>query len=57
MWILPAHNTSVQWAVGKLAGYGASVVEIEPVVPTTPLLTALNVMLIPHVGSRTYESA
>src|SRR5215510_6532520 len=41
---------------GQLAGYGADVVEQEPVVPTNPLLTAPNVVLTPHVGSRTYES-
>jgi D-3-phosphoglycerate dehydrogenase len=41
---------------GQLAGYGADVVEPEPVVPTNPLLTAPNVVLTPHVGSRTYES-
>jgi len=41
---------------GQLAGYGADVVEPEPVVPSNPLLTAPNVVLTPHVGSRTYES-
>jgi D-3-phosphoglycerate dehydrogenase len=41
---------------GQLAGYGADVVEPEPVAPTNPLLTAPNVVLTPHVGSRTYES-
>ena len=41
---------------GQLTGYGADVVEQEPVVPTNPLLTAPNVLLTPHVGSRTYES-
>ena len=41
---------------GQLAGYGADVVEPEPVVSTNPLLRAPNVVLTPHVGSRTYES-
>ena len=41
---------------GQLAGYGADVLELEPVEPTNPLLTAPNVVLTPHVGSRTYES-
>src|SRR5215831_10254 len=41
---------------GQLAGYGADVVEPEPVVPTNPLLRAPHVVLTPHVGSRTYES-
>ena len=35
---------------GQLTGYGADVVEQEPVVPTNPLLTAPNVVLTPHVG-------
>ncbi|HXG61150.1 MAG TPA: phosphoglycerate dehydrogenase [Planctomycetota bacterium] len=41
---------------GHLAGYGADVVEPEPVEKTNPLLSAPNVVLTPHVGSRTYES-
>ena len=41
---------------GHLAGYGADVVEPEPIVTTNPLLTAPHVVLTPHVGSRTYES-
>ena len=41
---------------GHLAGYGAYVVEPEPVEKTNPLLSAPNVVLTPHVGSRTYES-
>ena len=51
-----AHSTSVQWSGGKLAGYGVDMVEFEPVVPTSPLLTAPDVVLTPHVWSRTYES-
>ena len=56
MWILAAHSTSVQRPFGKLVGYGMDVVELEPVVLTSPLLTAPNVGLTPHMGSRTYES-
>jgi D-3-phosphoglycerate dehydrogenase len=41
---------------GHLAGYGADVVEPEPVEKTNPLLSAPNVVITPHVGSRTYES-
>jgi D-3-phosphoglycerate dehydrogenase len=37
-------------------GYGVDVVGFAPVVPTSPLLTAPNVGLTPHMGSRTYES-
>ena len=56
MWILSAPSTSVQWPVGKLAGYGVDMVEFEPVVPTSPLLTSPDVVLTPYVWSRTYES-
>ncbi len=40
----------------RLAGYGADVVEPEPILKTNPLLGAPNVVLTPHIGSRTYES-
>jgi D-3-phosphoglycerate dehydrogenase len=41
---------------GHLGGYGADVVEPEPIEKTNPLLGAPNVVLTPHTGSRTYES-
>ena len=41
---------------GLLGGYGADVVEPEPIEKTNPLLGAPNVVLTPHTGSRTYES-
>ena len=40
----------------RLAGYGADVVEPEPILKTNPLLGAPNTVLTPHIGSRTYES-
>lgn len=41
---------------GKLAGYGADVLDEEPPRPDHPLLTAKNCLVTPHIGSRTYES-
>ncbi len=41
---------------GHVAGYGADVLDPEPVQPDNPLLGLANVHLTPHVGSRTYES-
>jgi D-3-phosphoglycerate dehydrogenase len=41
---------------GKLAGYGADVLDEEPPRPDHPLLKAPNTLITPHIGSRTYES-
>lgn len=41
---------------GQVAGYGADVLDPEPVQPDNPLVGLANVHLTPHVGSRTYES-
>jgi D-3-phosphoglycerate dehydrogenase len=41
---------------GHVAGYGADVLDPEPVQLDNPLLGLANVHLTPHVGSRTYES-
>ncbi len=41
---------------GKVAGYGADVLEEEPPPPDHPLLKLPNVVITPHVGSRTAES-
>jgi hypothetical protein len=41
---------------GHVAGYGADVLDPEPVQMDNPLLGVSNVHLTPHIGSRTYES-
>jgi D-3-phosphoglycerate dehydrogenase / 2-oxoglutarate reductase len=41
---------------GYVKGFGADVLEVEPVTPDNPLLGLANVHLTPHVGSRTRES-
>lgn len=41
---------------GRLAGYGADVVEPEPIKKDNPLIGLPRVVLTPHIGSRTYES-
>ncbi len=41
---------------GKLAGYGADVLEEEPIRPPHPFQEIDNVVITPHVGSRTVES-
>ncbi len=43
---------------GRIAGYAADVLEHEPPDPSDPLVRSglENVILTPHIGSRTYES-
>jgi D-3-phosphoglycerate dehydrogenase len=41
---------------GKLGGYGADVLDLEPPPADHPLLGLKNCIITPHVGSRTYES-
>jgi D-3-phosphoglycerate dehydrogenase / 2-oxoglutarate reductase len=41
---------------GRVAGYGADVLDQEPPPPDHPLLKLPNVVITPHVASRTYES-
>lgn len=41
---------------GKLAGYGADVLDEEPPRPDHPLLKHPNAVITPHIGSRTSES-
>lgn len=53
-----ANTTDIAKALesGKLAGYGADVLDKEPPPADHPLLGAKNCIITPHVGSRTYES-
>lgn len=41
---------------GKLAGYAADVLAHEPIQPPHPFQELDNVIITPHIGSRTYES-
>ncbi|RME71195.1 MAG: 3-phosphoglycerate dehydrogenase [Verrucomicrobia bacterium] len=41
---------------GRVGGYGADVLDVEPPPADHPLLNAPNCVVTPHVGSRTYES-
>ena len=41
---------------GDIAGAGLDVFEEEPVNPSNPLLKMKNVVVLPHVGSSTYET-
>jgi D-3-phosphoglycerate dehydrogenase len=41
---------------GRVAGYGADVLEQEPPPADHPLLKLPNVVITPHIASRTYES-
>jgi len=41
---------------GKLKGYATDVLEQEPIKPPHPFLELDNVVITPHIGSRTYES-
>jgi D-3-phosphoglycerate dehydrogenase / 2-oxoglutarate reductase len=41
---------------GKLWGYGADVLDVEPMKAPYPFQDVNNILVTPHVGSRTYES-
>lgn len=41
---------------GKLAGYAADVLEHEPIQPPHPFMDVDNIIITPHIASRTFES-
>ncbi len=41
---------------GKLGGYGSDVLAKEPIEPPHPFQDVDNILITPHVGSRTFES-
>lgn len=41
---------------GKIGGYGADVLDVEPPPADHPLLSAPNTVITSHIGSRTHES-
>lgn len=41
---------------GQLGGYGADVLDHEPMKPPHPFMEIDNIIITPHVGSRTFES-
>ncbi|MDR0578561.1 MAG: phosphoglycerate dehydrogenase [Candidatus Accumulibacter sp.] len=41
---------------GQLGGYGADVVDEEPMKPGHPFQSVDNILITPHIGSRTFES-
>ncbi len=41
---------------GKVGGYGADVLEVEPPPADHPLFSTPNTLITSHIGSRTYES-
>jgi len=41
---------------GKVGGYGADVLDVEPPAPDHPLLRAPNCLVTSHIASRTHES-
>ena len=41
---------------GKLGGYGADVLDLEPPPKDHPLLHSTNTVITPHIASRTFES-
>ncbi len=54
--LVDSHALATALKTGKLLGYGADVLEVEPPPQDHPLFGCPHAVLTPHIGSRTYES-
>ena len=54
--LIPLDNIIYGLDAGIIGGYLTDVLEKEPIVKNHPLLNHNNVMITPHIGSRTFES-
>ncbi len=54
--VVNVHDMVAALESGKVGGYAADVLDVEPPPADHPLLHARNCLITPHIGSRTHES-
>ncbi len=54
--IVNSNDIAAALEAGKVGGYGADVLEVEPPPADHVLFSTPNTVISPHIGSRTYES-